>query len=171
MLQEEYVQFFTVTVLEWKHLLKPDKYKQIVLDSLQFLVANKRIKVYGFVIMINHIHLIWHIQRGHKRENVQRDFLKYTAQRIKSDLEKNHQKVLPLFLVNAKDRKHQIWERNPLSIDIWSREVFWQKLHYMHLNPVRAGVSKCPEEYYWFSAMFYHTGKDNFGFLTHLMDP
>jgi len=170
MLEEEYVQFFTATILEWKHLLKPDKYKQIILDSLQFLVANKRIKVYGFVIMINHIHLIWHIQREFKRENVQRDFLKYTAQRIKADIEKNHPKVLPLFLVNAKDRKYQIWERNPLSIDIWSREVLWQKLQYMHLNPVRAGVYRLPEEYHWSSAMFYHTGKDNFGFLTHVMD-
>lgn len=126
--QEEYVQFFTATILEWKHLLKPDKYKQIILDSLRFLVEQKRVKVYGFVIMINHIHIIWHIQAKHKRENVQRDFLKYTAQQIKSDLEKHHPKVLSVFLVNAKDRKYQIWERNPLSVDIWSREVLWQKL-------------------------------------------
>lgn len=111
MVQEHYVQFFTATVLQWKHLLKPDKYKQLILNSLQFLVVHGRVKVYGFVIMINHIHVIWHIQPGHKREDVQRDFLKYTAQRIKADLEKNHPKALPLFLVNAKDRRYQIWER------------------------------------------------------------
>ena len=167
---EEYAQFFTATILEWKHLLKPDKYKQIILDSLSFLVEQKRVKVYGFTIMINHIHITWHIQPGHKRENVQRDFLKYTAQQIKSDLEHHHPKVLPLFLVNAKDRKYQIWERNPLSIDIWSREVLWQKLRYMHQNPVRAGVCQWAEQYYWSSALFYHTGIDNFGWLTHLMD-
>ena len=102
--QEEYVQFFTATILEWKYLLKPDKYKQIILDSLRFLVEQKRVKVYGFVIMVNHIHIIWHILPEHKRENVQRDFLKYTAQQIKSDLEKHHKQVLPAFLVNAKDR-------------------------------------------------------------------
>jgi len=168
--QQEYVQFFTATILEWRHLLKPDKYKQIILDSLRFLVEQKRIKVYGFVIMINHIHVIWHIQPEHKRENVQRDFLKYTAQQIKSNLEKHHPNVLPSFLVNAKDRKYQIWERNPLSIDIWSREVLWQKLHYMHQNPVRAGVCQWPQEYYWSSSMFYHIGIDNFGWLTHVMD-
>jgi REP element-mobilizing transposase RayT len=37
------------------------KYKQIILDSLKFLVEQKRVKVYGFVIMINHVHIIWHI--------------------------------------------------------------------------------------------------------------
>jgi REP element-mobilizing transposase RayT len=47
--------------------------------------------------MINHIHLIWHIQPDHKKEDVQRDFLKYTAQQVKADLEKHHPGVLPLF--------------------------------------------------------------------------
>jgi hypothetical protein len=38
MQREHYIQFFTATILEWKPLLKPDKYKQLVLDSLRFLV-------------------------------------------------------------------------------------------------------------------------------------
>ena len=46
----EYPQFFTATNLEWKKLLKPDKYKDIVIDSLRFLVKEKRIILYGFVI-------------------------------------------------------------------------------------------------------------------------
>jgi putative transposase len=70
----------------------------------------------------------------------------------------------------CKGQKYQIWERNPLSVDIWSRKVLWQKLQYMHLNPVRAELCRWPEEYYWSSAMFYHTGVDKFGFLTHVMD-
>jgi putative transposase len=167
---EYYPQFFTATVLEWKHLLKQDKYKQIILDSLAFLVRDGRIKLYGFTIMTNHIHLVWHVQRSHKTKDVQRDFLKYTAQQIKADLERNHPAVLAHFLVNAKDRKYQVWERNPLSVDIWSREVMFQKLSYMHLNPVRARVCKYPEQYHWSSALFYQTGIDNFGFLTHVMD-
>jgi len=84
-----YPQFFTATILEWKPLVKQDKYKDIIIDSLSFLVQQNRVKVYSFVIMPNHIHLIWQIQPGHKRENVQRNFLKYTAQKIKFDLSEN----------------------------------------------------------------------------------
>ncbi|MEM9078825.1 MAG: hypothetical protein AAGC43_17425 [Bacteroidota bacterium] len=72
----EHPQFITITVYEWKHLLKPDKYKTIILDSLSFLVKEKRVIVFGFVIMSNHMHLIWQIQGNHKRSSVQRDFLK-----------------------------------------------------------------------------------------------
>ena len=92
-----------------QHLLKPDKYKDIIIQSLQFLVKEKRIELNAFAIMSNHIHLIWQIQQGQVRENVQRDFLKYTSQTIKRDLELNYPEVLKIFEVNAKDRKYQVW--------------------------------------------------------------
>jgi putative transposase len=42
-----------------------------------------------------------------------------------------------------------------------------QKLEYMHWNPIRAGLCKLPEEYYYSSAKFYEYGIDDFGILTH----
>jgi len=84
--------------------------------------------------MPNHIHLTWQIQAGMKRENVQRDFLKYTAQRIKDRMALNEPFLLSQFLVNAKDRKYQLWERNPLTVDLWSEQVMIQKTRCIHEN-------------------------------------
>ena len=56
---------------------------------------------------------------------------------IIKDLRNNHQ-VLEIFKVKASDRKYQIWERNPLSVSLWSQPVFKQKVDYIHLNPVVA---------------------------------
>jgi REP element-mobilizing transposase RayT len=117
--------------------------------------------------MSNHIHLIWQIQPGHTKENVQRDFLKYTSQTIIRDLELNHHEVLKVFAVNAKDRKYQIWQRNPLSIDLWTKKVYIQKMEYIHNNSVTAGLCICPELYKYSSAKFYEKGEDEFGMLTH----
>ena len=75
-----------------------------------------------------------------KAENVQRDFLKYTAQKIKKDLIKNHPAVLAHFKVNVKDRAYQFWELNALSVELRTSKVFQQKLGYIHYNPVRAGI-------------------------------
>lgn len=139
LITEYYPQFFTATILEWKHLLKEDKYKDIIVESLRFLAKEKRVVVYSFVM---HIHIIWQIQGGHKRENVQRDFLKFTAQKIKYDLKDNNEVLLKEFAVNASDRQYQIWERNPLSIDIYNRKVFMEKLNYLHRNPTQeSGVN------------------------------
>lgn len=163
----EYPQFFTATNLEWKKLLKPDKYKNIILESLRFLVENKRIRLYAFVIMDNHLHLIWQMLAGINTEAVQRDFLKFTAQQIKKDLTKNHPAVLVHFKVNAKDRTYQFWERNALSVELRTDKVFRQKLDYIHWNPVRAGICATPEDYKYSTAKFYETGIDDWGFITH----
>ena len=171
-MQSHYIQFFTATNLWWKKLLKPDKYKQIIVDSLAFLVENNRVKVYGFVIMPNHIHVIWKINENFKREDVQRDFFKFTAQQIKKDLEENHPAVLPHFEVNLKDRKYQFWERNPLSVDLYSRKVVYQKLTYIHNNPLQEKwqLVERPEDYWFSSYRFYEFGMDDFCFLTHYLE-
>jgi putative transposase len=160
-------QFYTATILEWKPLLNPDKYKQLIVESLQYLTTNKKITLYAFVIMSNHIHLIWQALPDNTPQKIQLSFMKYTAQQIKFNLVEHHPLVLDNFRVNAKDRTYQFWERNPLDIDLFTHDVFMQKLEYIHWNPVRAGLCSLPEEYYFSSAKFYHTGIDDFGMLTH----
>ena len=166
----EYPHFFTATNLEWKKLLQHDKYKDIIIESMKFLVQDKRVIIYGFVIMYNHMHIIWQMQAGRKRDAVQRDLLKHTAKVIKEDMLLNQPAELQAYLVNAKDRTYQFWERNSLSVEIWSEKVLIQKLKYIHENPVRAGLCRYPEEYKYSSALLYKTGIDNWGFLTHYKD-
>jgi len=166
----EYPQFFTATIKGWVKLLEPDKYKDIIISSLRFLVEDKRIKLYAFAIMSDHIHLIWQMQPLIHPQHVQRDFLKYTAQQIKLDLQKNNPELLTHFEADANDRSYQFWKRRSLSIELRTHKVYQQKLEYIHWNPVKAGVCKLPEEYIYSSAMFYHTGVDNWGFLTHHRD-
>ena len=165
----EHPQFFTATILEWNHLLKPDKYKAIIMSSLQFLVQNKRIILYGFVLMPNHLHVIWQMRAGFKPADVQRDFLKYTAQQIKFDLQQNHPVVLEKFRVQVKDRSYQIWEHRPLSIPLWSQLVFEQKPDYIHQNPVQEKwkLADLPENYHYSGARYYLLNQDDWGFMTH----
>jgi REP element-mobilizing transposase RayT len=162
-------QFFTATILEWKPLLRDDTFKDIIIKSLQFLTNEGSIVVYGFVIMPNHIHLIWQIQDGFKRDIIQMRFLKFTAQQMKFRLLDTQDDSLSAFLVNTKDRTYQFWERNSLSIDMWSPAVFIQKLDYIHDNPVQSKwrLAELPEDYKYSSARFYFTGEDDFGFLRH----
>ena len=165
---EEYkIQFFTATILNWQHLLKPDKYKNIIISSLEFLVKNNRVKIFAFVIMPNHIHLVWKISENHKREDIQRDFLKYTAQQIKLEMIKNNENSIFDFQVNAKDRKFQIWERNPLSVDLFSRNVIEQKINYIHNNPLQEKWNLVNEasDYFYSSAKFYELDDTSFSFL------
>ncbi|MBP6025021.1 REP-associated tyrosine transposase [Ferruginibacter sp.] len=167
---EYWPQFFTATILEWKTLLQEDKYKEEIIKSLQFLVQQKRIRLYAFVIMNNHIHLIWQPLPGQTLQTIQHSFLKNTAQEIKLSLLQTNINLLEQFKVNAKDRTYQFWERNSLSVELRSSKVFNQKLEYIHNNPIKAGLCTNVEDYHYSSAKFYATGIDAFGMLTHSDD-
>ena len=160
-------QFYTATIYEWKHLLLQDKYKEIIIDSLKFLVTYKRIELNAFVIMSNHIHIIWKALSGFTPDDNQASFMKYTAQQMKRMLTNDDVVFLEEFKVDKYDRTYQLWKREPLGTELFTPAVLVQKLDYIHNNPVRAGLCKYPEKYYYSSAKFYETGVDDFGILTH----
>ncbi len=159
-------QFYTASIYEKKHLLKDDLHKDIIIDCLKFLVSENRIVLNAFVIMSNHIHVIWQPMFGFTPSGIQASFMKYTAQQLKGSLNKRDEAFLNEFKVNKYDRDYQMWKRDPLSIELRTSEVFNQKLEYIHYNPVKAGLCNYPEEYYYSSANFYHNGVDIFGMLT-----
>ena len=107
------LQFFTATIHEWQHLLADNNHKDIIIDSLKFLVTDKRIELNAFVIMSNHIHLIWQPLFGHSPSSIQASFMKYTAQQLKRSLIKNNKNALADFKVNKYDREYQLWKREP----------------------------------------------------------
>ncbi len=160
-------QFFTATIYEWQPVLYDDKHKDVIIESLQFLVSEKRIELNAFVIMHNHIHLIWQAMNEFTPSRIQASFMKYTAQQIKRSLIKNNSDTLAGFKVNKYDREYQIWKREPLSIELITESMFIQKLEYIHYNPVSAGLCKIPEEYYYSSAKFYLDGTNSFEMLKH----
>ena len=171
-MNDNHLQFFTATILKWVHVLRDNSYKEVVLDSLKFLVEKGRCEVYAFVIMPNHIHLIWRMAEGHKQSDVQRDFLKFTGQQIRFKLMDSSSEMLKQFEVNKYDRKYQIWQRRPLSVDIYSDKVLQQKLEYIHANPVQEHWSLVKDftDYPYSSASFYELREERFSFLTHYMD-
>jgi putative transposase len=164
---KRYADFITITCLNWIPLLQEDRFKDIIIESLSFLCRSNRVSVYAFVIMSNHMHLIWQIIGENERQDVQRDFLKFTGQQILKILRNEKSSVQEELLVNAKDRKLQVWERNSLSIPLWSDNVMWQKLEYIHRNPVKARLCKHPEEYKYSSASFYFNREKRWNFLIH----
>ena len=73
------------------------------------------------------------------------------------------------YKVNSVDRNYNFWQRDSLNIELFTSSVFIQKLNYIHCNPVKAGLCKFPEEYYFSSALFYEKGVNHFSFIKHYL--
>ncbi len=163
----EWPQFFTATIQQWKHLLKEDEYKNIIVKALNFLVSESKVTIYGFVIMSNHLHIIWQSKGSNSIQKIQTSFIKHTSKEFKKQLENENN--LKAYAVNTIDRKYNFWQRDSLNIELFTAAVFNQKLHYIHYNPVKANLCNLPEEYHFSSALFYEKGIDNFGFIEHYL--
>jgi len=157
--------FFTATILNWQPLLDIEVHKTIILSSLNYFQQSKKAIMSGFVIMTNHIHLLFMLNPDYPLSSFKRDFLKYTGQKIKLNLLDNHSELLQNYKSTQNDRQYQIWERRPLVTALYSEEVVKQKLNYIHENPCRKKFTSIPSEYYYSSASFYETGEKNFAFL------
>jgi putative transposase len=114
--------------------------------------------------MPNHIHLIWEQNKMNGKEIAKGSFLKHSAHAFLKLLKENG--ISSLYEVNAANKKYEIWQRDSLGIEIYSREVAKQKLDYIHFNPLSGKwlLAKDDLSYHFSSARFYENGVDEFGF-------
>lgn len=163
----QWPQFFTATIHQWKHCLKEDRYKDIIVACLKTMVGNKQVELNAFCIMSNHIHLIWQPLGELTPSQVHASFTNYTGKQIKNTLAIHDPAMLEELKAKNYDREYQIWKRRSLSIELFTESTFTQKLEYIHANPVRAGLVNYREEYHYSSAAYYQNGVDDFNMLTH----
>ena len=163
-------QYFTSVL---KHLFSNNF--DIIIDSFRYTVNNKRAIIYAFVIMSNHFHVVWQILHPYELQHVRQNLLKFTAQQFKfklidlgnSKLQDTNvienSNLLKIFRADKADRLYQFWKRNPLSIEILSEKVLFQKINYIHKNPVKGENDELSREYS--SASYFETGIKNWDFL------
>ena len=159
--------FWTATINGWKHLLADDNKKEIIRQSLIHLSERGLIDVYGYVMMPNHVHAIWKMNKLNGKEMPSGSLLKFTAHKFKKTLS---EKELTEFRVVAGNKTHEFWQRDSMAIELFTPEVAWQKLDYIHNNPLaeKWSLVKDPCEYTFSSAGFYLDQASNQGFLHHL---
>jgi len=166
------IYFWTATINQWFHLLKKDEYKDVIIDSFQHLSDAGKIDVFAFVIMPNHIHLIWRANEPNGKESPMGSFLKHTAHMFKKLLRREGPEKLDKFKVNAANKDYEFWQRDSLAVPLFTRKVALQKLNYIHNNPLAEHwqLAKHPCDYRYSSARYYELNEKNFAFLKDLWE-
>ncbi len=101
------IYFFTATIHKWLPLLAQENNQQLIVDYLKKLCNEGLLTVYGFVLMPNHVHIIWQQNKLNGKETPQESFLKYTAHEFLKKLKAATQSFL--YEVNAANKKHEIF--------------------------------------------------------------
>lgn len=160
---QDRLYFVTYTVVNWVDLFTRNDYKQVILDSLQYCCEKKDLDIYAWCIMTNHIHLIIST-RGNPMENILRDHKRHTSELLTKAIANNGSEsrrewILQQFSEaarkNPNNTVYQVWQQYNKPIELYSEEVLYKYLNYIHCNPVKAGFVEHPEEWLYSSAKDY----------------
>lgn len=164
---KNYAYFVTWTVVDWLPLFAQPAYRQIVLDSLSYIRLNKCTQLNAFVVMSSHIHAILWPDDGINLSDVTRDFKRFTSREIsKAAKQRSADEFMRVFensrLANrAQDiSQYQVWQEGSHPEAIFTEKFAKQKIDYIHLNPVRAGMVKTADEWPYSSARAYLLGEE-----------
>lgn len=164
--------FWTATINQCQNLLWDDVYKEVVIGSLEYLTDARKIEVFGFVIMPSHLHFIWRTIEKNGKESAQASFLKFTAHEFRKLLLTHESEKILWYEVNAANKSHEFWQRDSLAIHLFSKKVAFQKLNYIHQNPLAGHwhLVSDPCDYKYSSARYYELNERNFTFLKDLRE-
>lgn len=160
------LHFMTFTVVGWVDLFSRKIYRDILLQNMRYCKVHKSLSIGAYVIMSNHMHVIWQSNNGQLSDCL-RDFKSYSTklfiETIQSVPESRKDWLLHMFGFYAKrtnqNKEFKIWMSNNHPEEITSEQFLKTKLNYIHYNPVRAGWVNEPKEYIYSSASNYVSGK------------
>jgi REP element-mobilizing transposase RayT len=116
--------------VEWLPVFTRKPYFEAIINPLQFYRQNKGLKVFAYVIMDNHLHMI---VGSDNLSKVLKEFKSFTAReiiRVATEERKNW--LLNQFKFYKKERKessyYQVWQEGFHPKQITSEEVLHQKI-------------------------------------------
>ena len=157
------VYFLTFTVTDWIDIFTRSCYKIVIVDSLNYCIANKGLTIYAWCLMSNHIHLVAKANEGFRLSDIIRDFKKFTAKRIiemiKEESESRKEWLLYRFSFAGKFdhriKNYKLWQDTSHPIILDNNYLIDQKINYIHQNPIRALIVQNTEDYIFSSACDY----------------
>ena len=155
--ETEYPYFLTCTTVGWLPVFTRPETFQIIYDSWRWFCERERLKIFAYVILENHLHLI---ASGRQLSNDVGIFKSYTARKIIDWLDAHNAKTLLRQFkwekaAHKTDRTYQVWQEGSHPQQIQSDEMMWQKIEYIHDNPVARSYVDDPVDWRHSSARIY----------------
>lgn len=157
------IHFITFAVVEWIDVFTRKDYRDILLESIRFCQKEKGLLLHSWCIMSNHLHLVASA-KNEKLSGLLRDFKKFTGKQIIAAIKNNPKEsrrewMLEIFkregAKNSRNSEYQFWRQDNRPVELYSTAFIFQKMNYIHNNPVEAGIVERAEDYLYSSAKDY----------------
>ena len=133
--------FVTCTILHWIPIFTRRETAQIIFDSLNYLKETDGLKIYAYVILENHLHMV---VSSDDLSATMRKFKRHTSKEILNLLQRqNVTTILEQLKFYKKEHKtnskYQLWQEGFQPKLIQSEVMFRDRINYIHHNPIKRG--------------------------------
>ncbi|MEO5886724.1 MAG: transposase [Anaerolineales bacterium] len=131
-----------------------------IIDSLNYYRYQYSCKLIGYVIMLDHIHLLIWPREPKAVTDFMRDFKRFTSGRItrqaKVEGKTEWVKKFEEAGTETERAEYKVWQDSFWEQSIYTEKFLRQKLDYIHLNPVKAGIVEAAADYPYSSYRNYY---------------
>ena len=138
-------------------IFQRDEFKKIITDAYNEAREKHKFLIFAYVIMLDHIHVI--TDNAHEMKDILRYLNGVSANKIIKHLKANgYDRSLAKLRIQERPGKlkHSVYEHHPNAMRLTGEDALMQKVNYIHLNPVRAGLVDHPDDYLYSSARLWH---------------
>jgi putative transposase len=131
---------------------------EIFLRTLETYRQLYEVRIFAYVLMPDHFHLVFSFPAHRKLQDFLRDFKSFVGRQIIDAMKTSNSVALLLrFEMNrsklrTRDATYCVLQRGSHLKPLRGEKALWKALNYVHSNPVRAGLALSPEEYPFSSA-------------------
>jgi putative transposase len=144
--------FYYITSVTFNRVpvFRSEKACEVFVDQLAEIREKFPYKLIGYVVMPDHFHLIINL----KDDDASKFLLRLrglSARKVIEWLKENDfsASLAKLKLKFPQKRKHEyaVWQKKPSVNELYSHKFLRQKLWYIHMNPVKAGLCGHPKDW------------------------
>lgn len=155
-------RFVTFCIHKQLPVLTNNVFRQFVVDSIIEAKDKFKFKILGYVIMPEHVHLVFVPAKNHKVGTIIGDIKSRSAKLILELLRQNQSPLLrQLKVIRNRLIRYVVWQRRCYDHICRTEEAVREKVNYCHNNPVKRGLVKIPGDWRWSSYRFYN-GYDDY---------
>lgn len=150
-------RFVTFSCYHNYNLFKTHTVKNIFIHHFDTLRTKYMFKIYGYVIMPNHVHLVLLPPDGIALSKIIGELKSLTGREIISHWQNIDLKIFDNLKVlrNGKQR-YTFWQRRYYDHNCRTKEITTEKINYCHKNPVAKGLVEKPQDWIWSSFRPHH---------------
>ncbi|HEX2951416.1 MAG TPA: transposase [Armatimonadota bacterium] len=150
------LHYLTLAIRERRHAFTRKFFSEMALRTLREQCDSHPAKLIAYVVMPDHIHAIINPRNGSCEQFLSHFKPQVTNAMTSLSSHEGYHAILSWLAMP--DGHMQLWQEGKHDFYLYNQRIIWQKIDYIHNNPIRAGLVRSAGQYPYSSFRAWYSG-------------